>query len=191
VIAASVLSALLAACAPQVGPVTMAAIVTYESGGYPYAIGDSTTRQAYFPASAAAASALATRLLEEGHNIDAGLAQINSSNWARYGLDAASVFEPCANLAAGARIISADYEAASTIFGSGQLALWHALQAYNSGSFWAASAYANGVWAQGLRLARATRAHPIQIHTRSTPSPSPRGAPLLVTLRARDWSTRR
>ena len=39
-------------CAPSVGAVTMSALVAYESGGNPYAIGDNTTRRSYAPAGA-------------------------------------------------------------------------------------------------------------------------------------------
>lgn len=43
-------------------------------------------------------------------NVDAGIMQINRSNWARYGLDETSVFDPCRNVAA-ASLVWADFYA--------------------------------------------------------------------------------
>lgn len=46
----------------------------------------------------AEAEAMARRLAANGLNFDAGLAQVNSANHARLGLDTRSVFDLCANL---------------------------------------------------------------------------------------------
>lgn len=146
------LSAVFARCAPNVGPVTMSAIVAYESGARPYAIGDNTQRRSYFPTTRARAQALATQLLLAGHDIDVGYAQINSSNFARFGLTAKSAFEPCTNVAAGARILRAAYLGASRSYGAGQIALVHALSAYNTGGYFAGMSYARGVYATAAAL---------------------------------------
>ncbi|MBC5800208.1 MAG: lytic transglycosylase domain-containing protein [Candidatus Eremiobacteraeota bacterium] len=168
------LAHLIADCAPRVGPVTMNAVVMYESGGYRYAIGDNTVRRSYLPPDAASAETLARRLLRAGHNIDAGYAQVNSANFARLGLDARSVFAPCVNVAAGARILRDAYAAAARTYGPGQLALVHALSAYNTGGYWAGLGYARSVYAtaHALRYARAER-----------PAPSPSGTLRAVPLR--------
>ena len=100
---------LIATCAPMVTPTTMKAIVLEESGGHPYAMHDSRTHRAIFPATREEAIATARQLLAEGVRIDAGLAQINSQNWDRLGLTAETVFDPCTNLQAGERIILGDY----------------------------------------------------------------------------------
>lgn len=42
-------------------------------------------------------------------SIDVGLAQVNSSNFAWLGLTAETAFDPCRNLAAGARVLFAKY----------------------------------------------------------------------------------
>ncbi len=52
---------LIGACAPRVGPVTVSAVIAYESRGDPNAIGDNTTRRSYSPGSRARAEALASR----------------------------------------------------------------------------------------------------------------------------------
>ncbi len=139
-------------CAPSVGAVTMSALVAYESGGNPYAIGDNTTRRSYAPAGAGQAAALAVRLLRAGHRIDVGYAQIDSDNFARLGLDPSAAFDPCTNVAAGARILTEAYARAGRRFGPGQTALVHALSAYNSGGYWSALPYARGVYAQAAAL---------------------------------------
>lgn len=146
------LSAVFARCAPNVGPRTMSAIVAYESGARPYAIGDNTERRSYFPASRGRAEALAMQLLRAGHDIDVGYAQINSSNFPRFGLTAHTAFEPCTNVGTGARILRSAYRGAVRIYGDGQVALAHALSAYNTGGYFAGMSYARGVYATAATL---------------------------------------
>ena len=135
----------------------MSAVIVYESGARPFAIGDNTDRRAYFPQEREPAERLAVALLQAGHNIDVGYAQVNSSNFARLGLDVHRVFEPCVNIAAGARILQVAYAGAARTYGTGQPALLHALSAYNTGGYWAGLGYARGVYATaaGLRYAPA------------------------------------
>ena len=147
-----VLSAVLARCAPNVGPVTMSAVVVHESGANPYAIGDNTARRSYFPRDAESAVRLASGLLSAGHNLDLGYAQINSSNFAAYGLDVTRAFDPCTNVATGSRILRTAYGGARVRFGAGQVALEHALSAYNSGGYYANMGYAREVYATAARL---------------------------------------
>lgn len=127
------LTALMAHCAPTVAPSTMTAIVQVESDGNPLAIGDNTARRSYNPHDRASAEALARRLLGAGHSLDVGIAQIDSMNFAGFGLSLHSIFDPCINLSVGARILSDDYAFAARHFGDGQLALRHAIGMYNTG----------------------------------------------------------
>jgi type IV secretion system protein VirB1 len=130
----------------------MSAVVVHESGARPYAIGDNTSRRSYFPRDAFDASHLARTLLAAGHNVDLGYAQINSSNLAPYGLDVAHALDPCTNVATGSRILRAAYAGARMRFGPGQVALEHALSAYNSGGYYAGLSYARGVYATAASL---------------------------------------
>jgi len=68
------------------------------------------------------------------------------------GLALDEAFEPCTNVWLGARILEADYARATRRYGPGQVALGHALSAYNSGGFFAGLAYARGVYATAARL---------------------------------------
>jgi type IV secretion system protein VirB1 len=103
----AVLTQLSTACAPQVAPQTLAAIAQVESQRDPLAIGDNTAHRSYRPRSKTEAVALAQHLIAAGHNIDAGITQINRGNWAWLGLTAATVFDPCQNLRAAATVLTA------------------------------------------------------------------------------------
>ena len=139
------LGALIARCAPQVPPRTMAAIVAVESGGDPLAIGDNTTKRSYHPPDRATAEAFARRLLADGHSVDLGIAQIDDANLARLALNLQTVFDACANLGAGAEILAQDYAIATRRFGAGQVALRHAIGMYNAGNLDAGAGYVRRV----------------------------------------------
>ena len=146
------LAQLLYSCAPRVAPSTMAALVLYESRGNPYAVDDDTARKSYYPRDAVVASSLASQLLRRGHNLDVGLAQVNVSNFAVYGLTPASAFDACANLRAASAILIDRYRAAKRHYPVVRLALLHALCAYNSGSERGDAGYARGVLATAQAL---------------------------------------
>jgi type IV secretion system protein VirB1 len=143
---------LVSLCAPKVAPRTALAIIKVESGGYPWSIDDDTTHHAYFPKTYVDAVAVVHQLLDEGHNLDAGLMQVNSSNWSTYALTPENVFDPCLNVNIGALILHRAYEAALNANYTGTAALWHAFSIYNSGKANGSPAYANAVWAAGLSL---------------------------------------
>ncbi len=135
------LAALIRHCAPTVAPSTMTAIVQVESGGDPLAIGDNTTRRSYYPRDRATAERLARRLLDAGHLLDLGIAQIDSMNFAGFGVTVHTIFDPCINLSVGARILSGDYAFAARRYGDGQVALRHAIGMYNTGRLNAGARY--------------------------------------------------
>jgi type IV secretion system protein VirB1 len=195
------LTALIARCAPHVGPATMSAIVQVESGGDPLAIGDNTDRQSYHPPDRAAAEALAGELVAAGHSLDLGIAQINQANLARLGLTLSTVFDPCTNLGAASAILAEDYAIARRRFGAGQVALRHALGMYNAGSLDGGANYVRRVMlAAGIRetyrassrlsAAREAMRSPLLVRAqvaarefRIVPREvGPRRAPILVTI---------
>lgn len=146
------LTALIEQCAPSVAPSTMAAIVQVESGGNPLAIDDDTTRRSYYPRDRVSAEALANRLIEAGHLLDLGIAQIDSMNFAHLGMNVHMAFDPCTNLRAGSVILSSDYAIAEARYGRGQIALHHAIGMYNTGRLDGGAGYIREVLA-------AARAH--------------------------------
>lgn len=137
---------LLRRCAPSVHPETMRAVLNTESRGNMLAVADAgpvalpwSQRKAmvrsHYPADKPAAIRLVKDLLARGHTVSLGLAQINDRNLARLGVSIESIFEPCANVAAGASILSSFYANAVKSYGPGARALRAALSGYNSGSF--------------------------------------------------------
>lgn len=131
--------ALAEQCAPQVSPVTLAAIVRTESGFNPYAIGVVHGRLVRQPASQAEAVATVHALAAGGWNFSVGLAQVNRANWPAYGLNEQSAFEPCRNLAAGAAILQGCFELARRAQADtrrdAQSTLRASLSCYASGNF--------------------------------------------------------
>jgi type IV secretion system protein VirB1 len=133
------LMALLLTCAPQVDTGTARALIHTESTSNPHAIGvvgGALDRQ---PRRHAEAVATAKALQAGGWNFSVGLAQINFRNLDRLGLDLASAFEPCANLAAMQTILVECFERANARTADQrtdpQRALRQALSCYYSGNF--------------------------------------------------------
>jgi type IV secretion system protein VirB1 len=112
-------------CAPAVDPVTMAAVVKQESGGQPWVVNNNTTNKSMAFGSKAAAVAAAVAAVGRGESVDLGLVQINSNNLPALGLTVEQVFDPCTNVAAGARILAMGYQRAGSLGG--------ALSMYNTG----------------------------------------------------------
>lgn len=145
------LTRLLQICAPSVATPTMLALISVESGGWPWSIDDDTARKAYSPKTYKAAVALATSLIAEGHNLDVGLAQVNSGNFDGYGLSVSTAFDPCTNVSVGAMILTRSYQFAIKRWTNPQIALYHALQMYNSGRAFGDDHYALAVWQAALQ----------------------------------------
>lgn len=139
---------LAAQCAPFVAPKTMAAIVRVESGGRALVILDNATGRDYNPATVPQGVAIIDRLLAEGHRqLDVGIAQVDTENFASYGLTPATALNACTNIRVGAKILDAAYRQSAATYGPGQAALFHAFEAYNSGRLIGDPGYANKILA--------------------------------------------
>lgn len=135
--------ALVQHCAPWAAPQTMAAIVRKESGFNPLVIGiNGGSKLVRQPASKEEAVATASWLIAKGYNIDMGLGQINSKNLARLNLNLSDVFDECKNIAAAARLLSWNFEAAKGKVAGEQQALLAAISTYNTGNM--VSGFQNG-----------------------------------------------
>lgn len=137
--------ALIATCAPSVHPQTMAAVVSVESSGDPWAIGDNDAHRSYHPPTYGAAVSIAYTLLAQGHNLDLGLGQVNSIHLREYGTTPESLLQPCANLRVASDILYKDWRNAESRFGATRLALDRAIGAYNTGSLFAGEQYRSRV----------------------------------------------
>jgi type IV secretion system protein VirB1 len=133
----------LSACAPNVAPVTLQAIVEVESGGNPLALNINGIRLQPPPARGAKEAAqVAESYIVRGYSVDIGLMQVNSRNLAALGTTVEQGLDPCTNIRAAATILTADYAEAARTRGNGQIALQAALSAYNTGDFY--RGFANG-----------------------------------------------
>lgn len=139
-------AALIEECAPTVHPETMASVISAESRGHQYAIADAgpvnlpwAQRKALvrslYPSSLIEAEALARSLIDSGHTVSLGLAQVNDRNLSKLGLTIRAMFDPCTNIAAGGKILTDFYTQAAQKYGDSPRALRAAISAYNSGDF--------------------------------------------------------
>lgn len=94
------------ACAPPVTWDLLRKIAETESRFDPLAIHDNTTGRSYNPSSNPEAVELTSALVTAGHNVDAGMMQINSANFGRLDLSIDAAFDPCRSIEAGAKILS-------------------------------------------------------------------------------------
>lgn len=97
--------ALVQQCSPHINPKVAAAIVHTESRFNPFAIGvvGGAVKQ---PTNINTAVQAVRELSKAGANYSVGIAQINQSNFAKYGLNESNMFDPCSNLRVGASIFN-------------------------------------------------------------------------------------
>ena len=138
---------LAAQCAPMVAPSTMAAVVQHESGGNPLAMWDNTGGRRYLPTSVHQAVQILRRLLAAGHQVDVGIAQVDTENFQHYGLTVRSAFNACTNIHVGGEILKTAWFQAKHAGLHGQTALFHAFEAYNSGGIYGDAGYAQAIYA--------------------------------------------
>lgn len=103
---------LAAQCTNAVHPNTLQAVARVESGFNPYAIGVVKGRLQRQPRTLAEAVATTKSLHAQGKNFSMGLMQVNRYNLAAYGLNYETVFEPCKNINAGAKILKSCFDRA-------------------------------------------------------------------------------
>jgi type IV secretion system protein VirB1 len=137
------IAASLLACAPNVAPATLEAVISVESGGNPLALNVNGAAVQPPPArDVSEAARVAASFIARGYSVDLGLMQVNSRNLVALGLTLQQVLDPCTNIRGGATILTADYAEAVRTRGEGQPALQAALSAYNTGDFY--RGFANG-----------------------------------------------
>lgn len=131
------LAALALACAPNIHPLTLHALISHESRTRQYAIGVNRKGKhlQQQPRTLTEATEAAQHLIDQGIDFDAGLGQINVRNWAWLNLDTKTVFDPCRNLAAAQKVLSDCYARSLPRHKDPQQALRAALSCYNTGNF--------------------------------------------------------
>jgi type IV secretion system protein VirB1 len=147
--AVTVFDPTLLACAPNVAPATLNAIIKVESGGNPLALHVNGTDQQPPPArDPAEAARMAQSYVDMGYSVDVGLMQVNTRNLSATGHSIQQALDPCTNILHGSTILSTDYAKASRTRGDDPYALLAALSAYNTGNF--QRGFDNGYVAQVL-----------------------------------------
>lgn len=150
VYSATALLALASQCAPTVAPETVLAIIQTESSGEQFALNVNGGKQPGRQTNAADAAATARRYVAAGYSVDLGLGQINTRNMRWLGLTWETVFDPCTNVAALARVLTTNYNSVKA-GRDPQTALRVALSMYNTGS--QTRGFRNGYVAKVLRNA--------------------------------------
>ncbi|MBK8376002.1 MAG: lytic transglycosylase domain-containing protein [Sphingomonadales bacterium] len=147
---AAAILALASQCAPTVAPETVLAIIQTESSGEQFALNVNGGKQPARQTNAADAAATARRYVAAGYSVDLGLGQINSRNMRWLGLTWETVFDPCTNVAALARVLTTNYNSVKA-GRDPQTALRVALSMYNTGS--QTRGFRNGYVAKVIRNA--------------------------------------
>jgi type IV secretion system protein VirB1 len=141
------LSQLRDQCVPSSQLVTLAAIVSAESRGNPYAIQldfshsllrrlqlpPGTLRLMRQPNSATEALEWINYLNARRVSVDVGLMQVSTDEASRRHVSPSALLDPCKNVRTGWAILSDDYQIEVKTYGPGQVALQHALSRYNTG----------------------------------------------------------
>ncbi len=122
-------------CAAGVHHNTMQAIVRTESSFNPYAIGVVKGALKQQPRSLSEAVPAVKMLRAQGRNFSMGLAQVNMKNMGWLGLTDESIFDPCTNLAAGAKVLEGCFAGAKKTGGTPQEQLQKAFSCYYSGNY--------------------------------------------------------
>ncbi|OCX71331.1 hypothetical protein A6M27_19000 [Acidithiobacillus thiooxidans] len=134
-------------CAPQVNPDTLAAIIRVESGGDALALHDNSNGRTYHPKTRAQAIQILTALMASGARVDVGLGQVDTENFARYGLTPQNAFNACHNVRVAGKLLTVDYRLAKMTYPAGQSALYHTFELYNSGNTSGDAGYADRILA--------------------------------------------
>jgi len=130
---------LILACAPNVAPVTIQEIIRVESKGDPLAVNINTRkgvklRPTIKITTAKHAIAVTHAAIARGHTVDMGYMQINSKNLKGLGYTVEDMFDPCKNIAAGAKVLTNAYAEELPRHKNEQAALMAALSKYNTGN---------------------------------------------------------
>lgn len=126
---------LLQQCTNGVHPVVMHGIISQESSFNPFAIGVVDGRLSYQPKTHAQAVAAVKALAAAKKNYSMGLAQVNKQHMKRFGFTPETIFEPCANVKAGAVIFQECHNWAKSKIGNSPKTYGMALSCYYSGNF--------------------------------------------------------
>ncbi len=144
--------ALAQQCAPEIATEAVVPLVVTESGGDPLRINVNKGPRVR-ASSPSQGAAIVRRYMAAGYTVDVGLAQINSSNFARLGVTPEEVFEPCTNLRLASKVLQEGFELASRHY-TGFDAISATYSVYNTGTLRRGfrNGYVNRVWSAARAL---------------------------------------
>lgn len=140
------------ACAPEIATEAVVPLVITESGGDPLQINVNKGPRVR-ARSAGEGAALVRRYIAAGYTVDVGLAQINSTNFARLGVTVEQAFEPCINLRLASMVLQQGYGLASRHY-AGLDAISATYSLYNTGTLTRGfrNGYVGRVWTAAADL---------------------------------------
>lgn len=130
--AVAALTVLAQQCAGEVASEAVVPLVVTESGGDDLSINVNHGPRVR-AGSLAEGAALVRRYMAQGYTVDVGLAQINSTNFARLGVTVEQAFDPCTNLRLASSLLQEGYDLASRHY-SGLDAISATYSLYNTGT---------------------------------------------------------
>lgn len=159
--------AMVQQCAVDVAPQTVLEIIRAESDNNPLALNINGVGKV-LAKDLDDAVAQAEKALKTGYSVDIGLMQVNSRHLPEMHVTVRQAFDPCTNLKMGADVLIGHYVVAAKMYGPGQVALQHALSAYNTGDY--NKGLQNGYVAQyyGVQAATAAAAELINPYSADT-----------------------
>jgi type IV secretion system protein VirB1 len=171
--AVAAITALVQQCAPEVATEAVVPLVVTESGGNDLSI--NVNRGPRVRANTVAeGAALVRRYMAAGYTVDVGLAQVNSTNFARLGVTVEQAFEPCTNLRLTSLMLQEGYGLASRHY-TGLDAISATYSLYNTGTLTRGfrNGYVGRVWSAASGMGSIATPPPIP----ATPSGVAAAAP--------------
>lgn len=126
---------LIKQCSNGVHPEVMQAVIDVESSFNGFAIGVVKGNLSRQPNNLQDALQAVNALQAKGKNFSVGFAQVNKTNFKRYGLTGADIFHPCKNISAGSLILRSCYDGAIKKTSDTNQALKMAFSCYYSGNY--------------------------------------------------------
>ena len=126
------LAILILACAGDVDPVAMRAIIDIESSGHPWIIGGPQGAEAF--STREKAEVRLSQYISADVRVDVGLSQISTDNFSWLSLNHENAFDPCGNISAGSSVLTHNLKVVSPKAKSPADALVRAVSMYNTGS---------------------------------------------------------
>jgi type IV secretion system protein VirB1 len=159
--AVAAIAVLAQQCAAEVATEAVVPLVVTESGGDDLSINVNRGPRVR-AGSVTEGAALVRRYMAQGYTVDVGLAQINSANFARFGVTVEQAFDPCTNLRLASSVLQEGYGLASRHY-TGLDAISATYSLYNTGTLTRGfrNGYVGRVWSAASGIGNIQSAPPV------------------------------